>query len=437
MRLLRDPHPRLIQVLRAALATSLTAVWVVPPAVGAETPATPGSVPPAQSTTTAGTPPRLTLADCLSIGRVHQPSLHAASASLGSAQAAQRGLNSIRFGSRLSRELPIRKQQSAHGIAAAAANLEQVRHDVDASIARLYFSVIYAREQLKVAEEISDRLGATVAVGETLLGQRGAPPDLNSLSIERAKLFRSLAQSRVEEARRGLGRAKAALREAMGVGPDFEFDIPQEPLPELLTGVEKDELIRLAQCHRGEVSMAQHGMAISQLEIQAQAAMRRVKRPTAAAAGDVHARPVPTGSFGDDYKPGAIGLDFPTLFVGPREVRVQRAAEVTARSAAAAEKARNLVTLEAEDTYYRWEETVQKIAKFTQAAKDAEELAKRASSALDSGVIQSYRDVLEILVLGAQIRANLNEARYNHAVALTEIERVTGGAFTAIRRPPR
>ncbi len=432
MRLLRDPHPRLFQVWRAALATSLTAVWIAPAVVIADGPASPGSVPPPHSGRDATSIPRLTLVDCLNIGRTHQPSIQAARASLGTAQAAQRGLQAIRLGSRLSRELPVRKQQSAHGVAAAAANLEQVRHDVGASIARLYFSVIYAREQLKVAEEISDRLQATVAVGEALLGQRGAPADLNSLSIERAKLFRSLAQSRVDEARRGLGRAKAALREAMGVGPDFEFDVPQEPLPKMLTGVEKDHIVGLAQCHRGEVSMAEHGLAISQLEMQAQAAMRRVKRPTAAAAGDVHARPVPTGSFGDDYKPGAIGLDFPTLFVGPREIRVQRAAEVAARSTAATEKARNLVTLEAEDTYYRWEETVQKIAKFTQAAKDAEELAKRASSALDSGVIQSYRDVLEILVLGAQIRANLNEALYNHAVALTELERVTGGAFPVI-----
>jgi outer membrane protein TolC len=348
------------------------------------------------------------------------------------AQAAQNGLQAIRLGSRLSRELPIRKQQSAHGVAVAAANLEQVRHDVDASIARLYFSVIYAREQLKVAEEISNRLQATVAVGETLLGQRGAPPDLNALSVERAKLFRALAQSRVDEARRGLQRATAALREAMGVEPNFAFEVAHVPLPQKLTGVDREEIIRLAQCHRGEVNMAQHGVAIAQLERQAQATMRRVKRPTAAAAGDVHARPVPTGSFGDDYKPGAIGLDFPTLFVGPREIRVQRAAEVTSRSCAAAEKAKNLVTLEAEDTYFRWEETVQKIAKFTQAAKDAEELGKKASNALESGVIQSYRDVLEILVLGAQIRANLNEALYNHSVALTELERVTGGAFPVV-----
>ena len=146
----------------------------------------------------------------------------------------------------------------------------------------------------------------------------------------------------------------------------------------------------------------------------------------------MHSRPVPTGSFGDDYKPGAIGLDFPTLFVGPKETRVARASEVAARGEAAASKARGLVALEAEDAFYRWEESVEKIGKFTKAAQDAEALSKRATSALDSGVIQSYRDVLEILVIGAQIQANLNEALYNHAVSLTELERVTAGGFPTV-----
>ncbi len=43
----------------------------------------------------------------------------------------------------------------------------------------------------------------------------------------------------------------------------------------------------------------------------------------------------------------------------------------------------------------------------------------------------SYRDILEMQVLLAQYRAEFNEALYKHAVALTELERVTGGGFAA------
>jgi outer membrane protein TolC len=365
------------------------------------------------------------------LGRENQPSIRAAMASLGSAQNGQRGLNEIRFG-RLSRELPVRKQQAALGISAQAANLRQVQRDVDASVARMYYSVIYARMQLKVAQQIDDRLKAVVNVGQTLLGKEGAPPDLTPLRVEQAKLFLPKTAKRVAEATRGLQRATAALREAMGMCPDFQFTVAEGTLPPVLQGVNKDEIVRLAVCLRGEVNMAQSGAAIAQLEIDAQNAARRVRRPTAASGGDMHARPVPSGSFGDDYKPGAIGLDFPVTFVGPREVRVDRARDVAGRASAAADKAYNLIALEAEDTFYKWEDAVTTIAKYTQAAKDAEALSQRATSALDSGVIQSYRDVLEILVLGAQTQAELNEALYSHAVALTELERVTAGGFPTV-----
>ncbi|HKA05832.1 MAG TPA: TolC family protein, partial [Gemmataceae bacterium] len=263
-------------------------------------------------------------------------------------------------------------------------------------------------------------------------GKEGAPPDLNPLQIGKAKLFMALAQTRVDEATRGLQRATAALREAMGLCPEYQFTVAEGKLPDVLQGVNKDEIVRLATCLRGEVSMVNNGAAIARLEIEAQNSARRVRRPTAAQGGDMHARPVPTGSFGDDYKPGAIGLDFPTMFVGPRDVRVDRATDVAGRAGAAADKAYNLVALEAEDTFFKWEEAVAKIAKYTQAAKDADALSQRATSALDSGVIQSYRDVLEILVISAQIQANLNEAQYNHAVALTELERATAGGFPTV-----
>jgi outer membrane protein TolC len=223
----------------------------------------------------------------------------------------------------------------------------------------------------------------------------------------------------------------------MGVGQDFPLNVAEGKLPEVLPGVNKRQIIDLATSLRGEVGQAQDAACIARLEIRAQEATRRVKRPTAAAGGDIHARPVPTGSFGEDYKPGAIGLDFPTIFVGPREDRVNRACATSQRAEAVVEKARNLVALEAEDAYLRWEEAVTKIGHYKKSSSETEILAQRAASALESGVIQSYRDVLEILALSAQTKAYLNEAYYKHAVALTELERVTAGGFAAGAAIPR
>lgn len=422
-------------VLPAQSARSLRPLFALPliifaflPAISdAQNSSATGSAPAAQP---AG--PVYTLQDCLAIAHEKQPALNAARASLAAAQSGQRGLNEIPFGGRLiARDLPIRRQQAAHGVAAQCANLAQVECDTRAAVSRLFFAVIYAREQRKVTDQIVSRLKAVVANGETLLGKEGAPVDLTPFSVSKAKSGVAIALTKQDEAIRGLALATAALREAMGLEESLTFQVAEGNLPEPVLGVQKDLIVSLAVSRRGEISMANSAICISTLEIQAQAKTRMVKLPTAAAGGDMHARPIPTGSFGDEYKPGAIGIDFPTLFAGPRSERVQRATDLAGRSGSVADKARNLLALEAEGAFLRWEETLSKIKTLKPAAADAEAIAKKAQSALETGVIQSYRDVLELQVLASQIQAQLNEAHYQHAVALTELERVTAGGFPA------
>jgi outer membrane protein TolC len=375
--------------------------------------------------------PAYSLQDCLTIARSSQPAMKAAAASLAAAQAAERGLNQLPGGRIIARDLPVRRQQAAFGVSAACANLSQVERDVACSVARMYYSVLFAREQGKVAETVVTRLKATVAVGAILLGKEGAPMDLDQISIDRAKLFLRMAETKQDEVHRGMQKAMAALREAMGVGPDAPLLIADGKLPDVLPGVKKDEIIRLAIALRGEIGQAESAHSITVLEIEAQAKTRRPKFPTAASGGDMHARPIPTGSFGDDYKPAAIGIEFPTQFVGPRPVRIDRAGELADRAGAVVEKARNLVALDAEDAFLRWEEATGKIARLKKAPGEADELAEKTKIALDNGSVKSYRDVVEIQVIASQLRAQYNEALYQHAVALTELERVTAGGFPA------
>lgn len=379
----------------------------------------------------AGSAPVYRLQDCLSIAWQKQPALQAAAASMSAAQTGQRGLHEIRFGRIFAKDLPVRKQQAAWGVNAAAANLMQVGYDTNCAVARTYYSVIYAREQKKVAEEVVTRLKITVANGETLLGKEGAPDDLTPLAVEKAKLYLAMAETELAKANRGLQRAAAALKEAIGLEPECDFLVADDKLPAPHSGVDKNTIIALAVSRRGEIIQAQSAACITCLEVTAQSRLRGVRRPTAASGGDMHARPIPTGSFGDDYKPGAIGLDFPTLFVGPKATRVQRAQELAVRAQSASDKARNLVALDAEDAWLRWEESTSNIGKLKKAAADAEAIARKSQSALESGVIQSYRDVLEMHVLAAQVKAKFNESMYQHMIALTELERATAGGFPA------
>src|SRR5947207_8066335 len=164
-------------------------------------------------------------------------------------------------------------------------------------------------------------------------------------------------------------------------------------LPALFPNVNKDAIIAMARSLRGEVNQAESARCITVLEIEAQAKSRFPKFPTSAAGGDIHAKPIPTGTFGSDYKPGAIGPELPTLFVGPRSTRMQRASELSDRAGAVVDKARNLVALEAEDAFLLWEESVSKAGKLGKAAKDAETLAKEFRQKLLDNMGQSYKDV--------------------------------------------
>ncbi|HEV3145964.1 MAG TPA: hypothetical protein VGZ47_18910 [Gemmataceae bacterium] len=420
-------HPFTSRCLLRRLTALLLCIPIVTAVVFAQAPPAngPDNLPPQNI-------PVLTLPDCLAIGRSQQPAIQAAQQSLGAAQMAQRGLNEIKFGTRtFAKSVPVRRQQAAWGVNAAAANLYQVQADMDCAVSRMYFSVLYAREQTLLIDDIVRQLTATANTGESLLGKEGAPPDLNPVSLAKARLFLSLAKTKQAEAHKGSQLAMDGLREAMGIGPDCAFEVAADKLPEPLRGVKKDLIVCLAVSRRGEVIQADSAANITNLEIKAQSLTRVAKGHTSAAGGDFHAKPVPTGSFGDEYKPGAIGLDFPTLFVGPKETRMERAAYVNGRAGAVAEKTRNLVALEAAAAFLKWEEAITKMDETKPAAEDGDKILVKLKAALEGNVLQSYKDYLEMVVVVGQVKGQYNEARYNHAVALTEFERVTAGGFPA------
>ncbi len=378
------------------------------------------------------------LEDCLRIAHERQPAIHAARASLAAAQTAQRGLSEIKFGQIFARDLPIRKQQSCLGVSVAAANLAQVEFETTAAVTRLYFGAIHAREQRQVADRVVQQLMLAVKTGQTLMGTDAAPPDLNQIGLEKARAFAAIAETQQATADRGLNRALAALREAMGVGPDCAFDIQTVPMPKPVVGVVKEQVIELAVSRRGEVSQASLAASISCLEIEAQSRSPRVKVPTFASGADIHAKAIPYGTFGDDYRPGALGLEFPTMFAGlpgPRSARVERAKDLAARAGSVVEKTRNLVALEAEDAFLKWEESSTHIEKLKAVVEKAESAAQKTLQGLLGGVVSSYRDVIELQVITAQAQAQLNKAYYDHLIALTEIERVTAGGIRVILVP--
>jgi outer membrane protein TolC len=227
----------------------------------------------------------------------------------------------------------------------------------------------------------------------------------------------------------GILKAVAGLREAMGVGLDYPLNVPNEALPALVEGFDKNTLIAAALCQRGEMSQAAAAAQVAGLEIDAQRRLLfRLQTKTFAAGADIHAKQIPQGVANGEYRPGAIGLEMPPFFAGHRHERVDRAADLSARADAVVNKTTNLITLEVEVAYLKWQEAADRVRNLTGAADQAAKTAEKVKGRFDQNATTG-EELMRVRTMEDYANSQYNEALFNHAVALATIERATAGAY--------
>jgi outer membrane protein TolC len=375
--------------------------------------------------------PTLTLADCLRIAHERQPALQAYRSSLAAADDGSQALQNLpRLAGLFAKDLPVRRQQACLGIEIAAARLEQAERETTYAVTRTYFAILFARDQKKVANKVVTELNDALENAKRLVKGGAKKPTQND--VERTEVYLGLAQLKMEEADTGSARAMAGLREAMGVGPNFAFEIAGEQLPALDVKVNKQEIIALAMSRRAELTQASLSAQVADLEVDAQGRSRKKQLRTFGQGSDIHANPIPQGVMDDEYRPGAVGIEMPPSLAGKRADRQARAEDFSARAAAVVDKARNLITLEAEDAFLKWQQNTNNAARGRDAADRGDKLAERILEDFKSlGEAVDYKEVLEARVLASQARAAYNEAKFKVIVALAALERITGGGFHA------
>jgi outer membrane protein TolC len=372
----------------------------------------------------------------LRIALEQQPALAAHRASLAAADTAYRGLVKLHAPVFLARDLPIRRHQAHLGLAIAEAGLTQAEAETNYAVTRTYYGVLYARAQLRTAQGVAtslrfyqERVSELVKKGETR--------EWTTSTVDKITLYLRLAETRQAEATRGIDRATAALREAMGVPPEYAVQVAEGRLPSPTLSVNRAEIVALALERRGELIQATTAAEVVDLEITAQGKTCLPTARTFAAGADLHARPVPQGISNSEYRPGATSLEMPTLFAGPRSYRVERARDFSARAAAVVDKTRNLVALDAEDAYFKWEEASRKVPMTREAAETGARLSKNTRQDFTAGQKVRIEDILTNEVLAGQAQGSYNEALYLQIIALADLQRVTAGGFNAgFTKPP-
>ncbi len=372
---------------------------------------------------------KLTLSDCLHLALERQPRLAAQRASLASSEDGKAALDALRLLAAFDAEIPIRRKQAGLGVSAAVAGLDRAEREVVYAVTRTYFTVLYAREQERVAQSVVERLSAIHDTARRQL--EGGARDVTSVDVNRSAVYLRLAETKRTQATQGVKRALVALREAIGVDADVRLDVADGRLPVPTVSPDRDEVVKSALARRGDLIQASIFAQVVCLEVDAQATSFQKKMETFAAGSDIHARSIPQEEHNNDYRPGAVPPEMPTLLAGSRVERMKRAQSLATRAAAVVDVTRNLISLEAEDAFLRWEEAAQQARQTREAADTGDKLADDLNKDFTAGSKVKVEDVITSRVLAATARSQYNEYLYRQIVALADLERITAGGFCA------
>jgi outer membrane protein TolC len=373
--------------------------------------------------------PVFSLADCVNLALARQPGLAAQRASLAAAADNSRAVDNLRVPTLLARDLPIRRRQACLGVTVAAAGLNQAERDTIYAVTRNYYSVIYARAQVELATKAVEQLEGTrlIAQGLANQGARNVTKD----DSRKVTVYLKLAESRKVQAEEGVERAMAALKEAIGLGPDCCFMVAADALAVPPLTVCRHDIVALALGRRGELVQASVGAAVAGLEVDAQGTSCRPKMATFAAVADIHSRQVPPEISDGDYRPGGIPPEMPGTLVGSRAARQERARALNARAHAVVDKTRNLIVLEAEDAYLKWEDAHRRVPPTQEGAETARTLAADLAQSYRTQGAVKVEELLTFQVLAVLSKSESNQALYQELLALAAMERVTAGGFCA------
>jgi outer membrane protein TolC len=372
----------------------------------------------------------LTLGECVAIAQERQPSLRAVYASANASKAGQTALNNIppKIGELLSPDLPVRKEQSNRGQLAAAADIQKIHNEIVYDATRLYYTIVYARQQEQVADNVVATLTRLVEIAKIIL-ESPMPGDMTKAKLDMMLLGLGEAKSLRLTAIQGQKQAYAGLREVMGVEPSFVFRVQDAGLPVMVQDVTftREQAIEMALSRRPELTLAAAGVDAFRLEVYAQAKIPFKKTvPTLASGADIHARQIPQGMRDKDYRPEAIVPEMPPQLVGSKYDRVCRAMAYSQRADAVYDKARNLIILEAENAFYTLELAAEKLVIAKQRNADAKDLMDRVLENVDN--LKSQKDQLVLgYVTASRAQSDYVAAVYDYILALAAMERITAG----------
>jgi outer membrane protein TolC len=367
----------------------------------------------------------LTVGECIAIGLEQQPALKAALESLKSAEQGRKAMNNLPLVAYVIRpDLDLRKKQGDRGIDVATAAVQKTRDEIVHDIGYLYYTYVYAHQQDTIVSDLVAQLSQVRKVIEDLLNSPNPPPGLTKFTeyqmidgIGQVKELQLKAQS-------GKKLALAALKEAMGVDPSFDFVPKDVELPLMKGNTTQEQVIELALTRRPELAMAAGGVDVFRLEVESQNKIRfRRTVQTLAVGADLHATAIPTALRNGEYKPAPTPPEMPISLLGSRQERVERACTLSLRQDAVYEKIVNLIRLEATKAYLTWRQDADALEEAKIRFDNANKLIALAKTSQNL----DKEKLIQYLVTAGKAQSDYLTAAHNYVKSLLVLERVTSG----------
>jgi outer membrane protein len=283
---------------------------------------------------------------------------------------------------------------------------EMARADILLATAHAYFSVLRAREVLKVAQQtVQERQLVSDQVNALFNSQLKSQLDLSFANVNLADARLLLSQARNDEQS-----AEASLAAVVGLPSDTTFTVFEEAMPEPLNAT-VESFVQQALVDRPEIKDLRLEQSAAERFAESE---RSLSHPTLSVAGAAGVAPVAESKVPSSYSGIGINLNIPILNGGLFRAR---RSEAELKEQAAGERVNDLtvrVTRDVRVTYFNANTAFERVGLTSQLLSQAQLALDLAQGRYDLGL----SSIIEL----SQAQLNLTSAQIANASARYEYQ---------------
>lgn len=313
-------------------------------------------------------------------------------------------------------QTPLQIRQAKAQANASSQAYERTRAEIALQVAQQYFEVLRARALVKLQERVLERAKRLLEAAEA--GYKAGTAA--KLDVLRAQVQVRNAEVDLLAAQNQERVAMLTLRNLMGIGDDFAFDIA-EPSKERYEPPSLTECLAQALRQRPEVREAEWQRESAQVARQ----LARINAlPVVNISGSYNRYPSTTRITDKEWALNLI-VSYPIFDGGRVRAEFEQAKLQVEQADLNLKRTLDNIRLQVQQSYTNWQNAVERLSAAQEAVKEASETARLTEEAYKAGAV-SLIDVITAQVSLAQAETQEIQARYDLYRAIYALRHALG-----------